>query len=139
MRPFSQRFLVALCLLAGLPALAQTAAPSVKPENVADGMIVNVGGVCVKAEVWASKRPVHLLETKGGWYDFWTGTNLPGGQTIDAPAPCDTLPLCIHAGSIIPTGPDLQYPGEKPSAYSFDAPADKTIRYSGKSVTETFK
>jgi alpha-D-xyloside xylohydrolase len=165
-------------------------------------------------EYQARKRPVHLPETKGGWYDFWTGTNLPGSQTIDAPAPFDASPLYIRAGSIIPAGPDLQYTGEKPadpvtlciyagadgafslyeddgltyacdkgafaripirwddakktltigkregsfpgmlqsrtfnivltqagkpSACSFDAAADKTIRYSGTSVTETFK
>ncbi|HBF35615.1 TPA: alpha-xylosidase, partial [Candidatus Sumerlaeota bacterium] len=60
-------------------------------------------------------RPVYLPETAGGWYDFWTGANLAGGQTVDAPAPYDAIPLHIRAGSIIPTGPEVQYTGEKPA------------------------
>jgi alpha-D-xyloside xylohydrolase len=47
------------------------------------------------------------------WYDFWTGQLLPGGQTIDAAAPIETIPLYVRAGSIIPMGPYLQYATEK--------------------------
>jgi alpha-D-xyloside xylohydrolase len=47
------------------------------------------------------------------WYDFWTGEKFPGGQTIDAPAPIETIPLFIRAGSIVPMGPFLQYATEK--------------------------
>jgi alpha-D-xyloside xylohydrolase len=47
------------------------------------------------------------------WYDFWTGKIIPGGQTIDAPAPIETIPLYVKAGSIIPMGPYLQYATEK--------------------------
>ncbi len=48
------------------------------------------------------------------WYDFWTGESFAGGQTIDAPAPIDQMPLFIKAGSLIPMGPFLQYATEKP-------------------------
>ena len=47
------------------------------------------------------------------WYDFWTGKLLPGGQTIDASAPIETIPLFIKAGSIVPMGPYLQFAVEK--------------------------
>ena len=63
----------------------------------------------------ARSRSVYLPPTTGDWYDFWTGTRTAGGQTIDAPAPYDSLPLFIRAGSIIPFGPELQYTGEKPA------------------------
>ncbi len=59
----------------------------------------------------ARSRPVYL--PAGTWYDFWTGTPIEGGKTIDAPAPYDAMPLHIRAGSIIPFGPDLQYVAEK--------------------------
>ena len=59
-------------------------------------------------------RPVYL-PVAAGWYDFWTGARLSGGQTIDAAAPYDSLPLYVKAGSIIPTGPELQYTAEKPA------------------------
>jgi len=57
-------------------------------------------------------RKVYLPKTTG-WYDFWTGKLIPGGQTIDAAAPIETLPLYIKAGSIVPMGPYLQYATEK--------------------------
>jgi alpha-D-xyloside xylohydrolase len=50
-----------------------------------------------------------------GWYDFWTGTHLEGGQRIDAPAPYESLPVYVKGGSILPMGPELQYTGEKPA------------------------
>jgi len=63
----------------------------------------------------AQTRSVYLPPTTGGWYDFWSGKSIAGGQTIDAPAPLDAMPLFIRAGSIIPFGPEIQYTGEKPA------------------------
>ncbi len=53
------------------------------------------------------------LPVAAGWYDFWTGQAVAPGQTIDAPAPYDSMPLYVRAGSIVPMGPELQYTGEK--------------------------
>jgi alpha-D-xyloside xylohydrolase len=61
----------------------------------------------------ARSRSLYL--PKAGWYDFWTGAMTAGGKTIDAPAPFETLPVFVRAGSIVPTGPDLQYALEKPA------------------------
>ncbi len=58
-------------------------------------------------------RLVYLPQTKGGWYDFWSGGHFGPGQTIDAPAPFDAIPIFIRAGSIVPFGPEIQYIGEK--------------------------
>jgi alpha-D-xyloside xylohydrolase len=59
----------------------------------------------------AKSRKLYL--PKSLWYDFWTGKSLNGGQTIDASAPIEILPLYVKAGSIIPMGPFLQYATEK--------------------------
>jgi alpha-D-xyloside xylohydrolase len=56
-------------------------------------------------------RKVYL--PKADWYDFWTGKALKGGQTIEASAPIEILPLYVKAGSIVPMGPFLQYATEK--------------------------
>ncbi len=48
------------------------------------------------------------LPAASGWIDFWTGENVPGGQTLHAPAAIDRLPLYVRAGAIIPYGPDVQ-------------------------------
>lgn len=60
----------------------------------------------------ARSRTVYL--PKGTlWYDLWTGQPMAGGQRISAPAPYDTLPVHVRAGSIVPVGPDLEYTDEK--------------------------
>jgi alpha-D-xyloside xylohydrolase len=62
----------------------------------------------------ARSRAVYLPRA-ASWYDFWTGTNVTGGQTIDVPAPYDSMPIHVKAGSIIPTGPEIAYTDEKPA------------------------
>jgi alpha-D-xyloside xylohydrolase len=57
-------------------------------------------------------RKVYLPKT-ADWYDFWTGKLIQGGQTVDAAAPIEKIPLYIKAGSIVPMGPYLQYATEK--------------------------
>jgi len=59
----------------------------------------------------ATTRQVYLPNAK--WYDFWTGSAVEGGQTINAIAPLDRLPLYVRAGSILPLGPDEEWATEK--------------------------
>ncbi len=61
----------------------------------------------------ATTRRLYLPQSK--WYDFWTGSSVAGGHTIDANAPLDRLPLYIRAGSILPLGPDEEWATEKPA------------------------
>ena len=56
----------------------------------------------------AATRKVYLPRASS-WVDFWTGKTFSGGQTIEAPAPIETMPLYVRAGSIVPMGPFLQY------------------------------
>lgn len=49
------------------------------------------------------------------WIDFWTGKRYAGGQTIEADAPIDKMPLFVRAGSIVPMGPVVPYAAEKPA------------------------
>jgi alpha-D-xyloside xylohydrolase len=56
----------------------------------------------------ATTRSVYL-PTGTAWIDFWTGKTYSGGQTIDAAAPIETLPLFVRAGSILPYGPAIEY------------------------------
>lgn len=60
----------------------------------------------------ATERKVYL--PKGNdWYALESGNYFEGGQTISANAPYTQIPLFVKAGSIIPTGPALQYTDEK--------------------------
>jgi alpha-D-xyloside xylohydrolase len=64
--------------------------------------------VCPVTTFGQRERNVYL-PANSGWYDFYTGKYLDGGQTINAPAPLDRVPLFVKAGSIVPYGPEIQY------------------------------
>jgi alpha-D-xyloside xylohydrolase len=53
------------------------------------------------------------LPSNSKWFDFWTGEEVQGGQTITSDAPIDKIPLFVKAGSIVPMGPFVQYAAEK--------------------------
>ena len=66
-------------------------------------------------EAKARTRPVYLPEA-AGWYDFWTGAAVAGGQTIEAPAPYDAIPLFVRAGAHRAVRPrTCSTPAEKPA------------------------
>ena len=50
-----------------------------------------------------------------GWYDFYSGRHYAGGQRQTLDAPLERMPLLVREGSIVPTGPALQYTTEKPA------------------------
>ncbi|WP_202913798.1 glycoside hydrolase family 31 protein [Pararcticibacter amylolyticus] len=66
--------------------------------------------------------PVNFTEPKSttvylprgtAWYDFWTNEKIAGGQEIEKRTTIDEIPLYIKAGSILPTGPQVQFATEK--------------------------
>jgi len=61
----------------------------------------------------ASTRRLYLPEAR--WYDFWSGTSIDGGHTLDAAAPLQRIPLYIRAGSIVPMGPEEEWSDQKPA------------------------
>jgi alpha-D-xyloside xylohydrolase len=58
----------------------------------------------------ATSRSVYL--PAGTWYDFWTGSTTPGGNTATVSAPLSQIPLYVKAGAIVPMGPNIQYATE---------------------------
>ena len=53
------------------------------------------------------------LPSGTGWYDLYSGKYFEGGQQITADAPYEKMPVFVKEGSIIPSGPALQYTSEK--------------------------
>jgi alpha-D-xyloside xylohydrolase len=47
------------------------------------------------------------------WYDFWTGKQFQGGQTIKTAAPIDQISVFVKAGSILPVGRPVQHTKEQ--------------------------
>ncbi|MBG6236439.1 alpha-D-xyloside xylohydrolase [Pedobacter sp. CAN_A7] len=59
-------------------------------------------------------RKVYLPSGQG-WFDLYSGKFYNGGQEIKADAPYETMPVYVKEGTILPTGPSLQYTSEKPA------------------------
>jgi alpha-D-xyloside xylohydrolase len=70
---------------------------------------------CPVTKAGATSRSVYL-PSGTTWFDFWTGKNYSGGQTIKADAPIETMPLFVRAGAIIPYGPAIEYAAQKTDA-----------------------
>jgi alpha-D-xyloside xylohydrolase len=66
-------------------------------------------------EYKARSRKVYL-PAGTRWYDFYSGRSIAGGQTITAAAPYERMPLFVRAGSIVPTGPAIQFTGNNSHA-----------------------
>ncbi|OAX59221.1 TIM-barrel domain-containing protein [Xanthomonas graminis] len=63
----------------------------------------------------ASSRQVYL-PAGTSWIDFNSGKRYDGGQSIDAAAPLQRMPLFVRAGAIVPTTTVQQYVDEVPNA-----------------------
>jgi alpha-glucosidase/alpha-D-xyloside xylohydrolase len=58
-------------------------------------------------EQGATSRKVYL-PAGCDWYNYWTNEKYHGGQTIEAKAPIETIPLFVRAGSIVPLGKQVE-------------------------------
>ena len=67
---------------------------------------------CPVGEYQKYSRNVYLPKQKG-WYDFYTGKHYAGGQTIEADAPFDKIPVFVPEGSILPVGPEMEWSDQK--------------------------
>lgn len=52
---------------------------------------------------------VYLPKHQAGWYDFWTSQHYTGGNTVQADAAIQKIPLYVKAGSILPLAQAKQH------------------------------
>ena len=83
--------------------------------NVADQFMLGPSLLVNPVTEYGARRRQLYLPATTGWFDFYSGAYLPGGQTISADAPLERLPLYVREGSIVPFGPALQYTDEHPA------------------------
>ncbi len=67
--------------------------------------------VCPVYEYGATSRQVYLPQGRI-WYDYYTDSVYWGGQTIEADAPYERIPLFVPSGAILISGNDVNYVGE---------------------------
>jgi alpha-D-xyloside xylohydrolase len=58
-------------------------------------------------EQGATSRDVYL-PSGTDWYNYWTNEKVHGGQIIKVNAPIDIIPLFVRAGSIVPSGAEIE-------------------------------
>ena len=51
-------------------------------------------------------KSVAVEVPKGVWFDYWNGSRIEGGQTIDIPVTLQTIPVLVKAGAFIPMAAD---------------------------------
>ena len=86
----------------------------VRAANIGDQFMLGPA-ILVNPVTEPSTQSRRLYLPQAQWYDFWMGTSLQGGRTLEAPAPLDRIPLYVRAGSILPLGPDEQWATQKPA------------------------
>ncbi len=87
----------------------------------ADTAVLNIGdqymlgaSILVNPVYQYKQRERELyLPNCAGWYELYSGKWYAGAQKIVVAAPYERMPVFIKAGSIIPSGPALQYTSEK--------------------------
>ena len=69
---------------------------------------------CPVGHYKARNRAVYFPK-QCGWYDFYTGQHIEGGQTLVVDAPYERIPVFVREGAIIPFGPEMEWCDEKPA------------------------
>lgn len=70
--------------------------------------------VCPVYKYQARSREVYL-PAGTRWYEFESDKAYEGGQTIEADAPYESIPLFVPAGGILVYGPEIEYVDQKPA------------------------
>lgn len=100
----------------------KTSIPLMKPlvlEYEEDLNVINIddqylfGSNILVAPILTKKNSRKIYLPEGTWIDFWTKEEYKGRRWIDYESSLDEMPLFIKKGCIIPTGPMMQYIGEK--------------------------
>ncbi len=68
----------------------------------------------VAPRVWDFAGSYSVSLPAGDWYEFWSGTRVPGGRNLEVNPSLGTLPVYVRAGSIIPQQPLVQDVDETP-------------------------
>jgi len=79
--------------------------------NIADEYMFGPAFLVAPVTEYKARSRKVYLPAGATWFDFYSGRSTRGGQTIDAAAPYERMPLYVRAGSIVPIGPAIQHTG----------------------------
>ncbi|MBB3188768.1 glycoside hydrolase family 31 protein [Microbacter margulisiae] len=70
--------------------------------------------VCPVYKYLARTREIYF-PASAGWYDFYSGQYITGGEKKQVEAPLSRMPLYVAAGAILPMGPVMEYTRQTPA------------------------
>jgi alpha-glucosidase (family GH31 glycosyl hydrolase) len=83
----------------------------------------------------------------GTWTDWWTREPVAGPRWVRASHGLDTMPLYLREGAVVPTGPDIQWVGERPTdpltvvvaPFEADGRTELAVPLDGREVTVRYQ
>ncbi len=90
-------------------------AADAKVNSISDQFMFGPAIMVAPVYEYAARSRELYFPAGGGWYDFYSGKYVDGGQRLAVDAPYERIPLYVREGAIIPYGPDMQYSDEKPA------------------------
>ncbi|MCW0484535.1 TIM-barrel domain-containing protein [Gaoshiqia sediminis] len=85
-------------------------------ENIGDQYMFGPSFMVCPIYRYEDRQRDVYFPNNGGWYNFYSGEYIAGGQKLTVDAPYERIPLFVKEGAIIPVGPEIQYTEEKPAA-----------------------
>lgn len=87
-----------------------------KVNNISDQYMFGPAVMAAPVYEYGARSREMYFPATCGWYDFYSGKYVAGGQTLTVDAPYEQMPLFVREGAIIPYGPEMQYSHEKPAS-----------------------
>lgn len=84
-----------------------------KVNNISDQFMFGPALMAAPVYEYGARNREVYFPAGCGWYDFYTGKHVDGGQALTVAAPYERIPLYVREGAILPAGPDMQYSDEK--------------------------
>ena len=84
-------------------------------ENIPDQWMFGPALMACPVGYYKARNRAVYFPKQCGWYDFYTGQHIEGGQTLVVDAPYERIPVFVREGAIIPFGPEMEWCDEKPA------------------------
>ena len=91
-------------------------AADVNVNNVGDQFMFGPAIMAAPVYEYGARNREVYFPAGSGWYDFYSGKYVAGGQKLTVDAPYERMPLYVREGAIVPYGPDMQYSSEMPAS-----------------------
>jgi alpha-D-xyloside xylohydrolase len=85
-------------------------------KNINDQYLFGHGLMVAPVYEYGARERKFYFPQGTDWVDFDTGQRYHGGTSAVVPAPRERIPVFLRAGTVLTTGPVMQYVDEKPDA-----------------------